>query len=149
MLYPALYIFQLNAKFQDINATSQHIVYVKIKRPPLIVEIEGGSGRSVPWNKKFSVNANISKDPLSGNNNGLSFTWRCKKKGHHDRGGCFGAGEELTDKQNERKPEFREKILLEGITYQFTVKVSHGETFGTYTQEINAIPGKPPELKLR
>ena len=146
---PALYIFQLNAKFQDMKATSQHIVYVKIKRPPLIVEIEGGSGRSVPWNKKFSVNANLSKDPLKGNNKGLTFTWRCKKKGHHDRSSCFGVQEELTDKENERKPEFREKILLEGITYQFTVNVSDDETSGTYTQEINAIPGKPPTIQLR
>ncbi len=146
---PALYIFELSAKFND--ATSQHIVYVRIKRPPLIVEIEGGSARSIAWNKKFTLNANKSVDPLTGGNKELTFEWRCKKKGIEEKGGCFGAGEILSERKNERSTEFREKLLLEGVTYQFTVTVSDDKTSisGTSTQEINAIPGKPPLLKLR
>ena len=145
---PALYIFQLNAEFE--GGTSQNIRYVRIKRPPLIVEIEGGSARSIPWNKEFVLNASKSVDPLTGRNDGLLFEWECIKKGmEQDRGGCFGAGKELSEKKNKRSAQFREKLLLEGITYEFTVKVSDGKEVGTFTQEINAIPGKPPLLKLR
>lgn len=146
---PRLYIFQLNATLQDKDLSSQHIVYVRIKRPPLIVGIEGGSARSVQWNKKFILNADITMDPLTGNNEGLSFEWRCNQKDNPESGGCFGGGELLSARKDERKPEFRERLLLEGITYKFTVNVSDRETFGTFTQEINAIPGEPPILKLR
>ena len=134
------------------DATSQHIVYVKIKRPPLIVEIEGGSARSIAWNAEFSLNAGLSIDPLKGNNEDLSFEWRCKLKDTEEEGGCFGAGESLSSRQGEKTTTFREKLLLEGLTYQFTVKVydaDDAETSGSYTQEINAIPGKPPQLKLK
>ena len=129
--------------------TSQHIVYVRIKRPPLTVGIEGGSARSIQWKKKFTLNADISKDPLTGNNKNLFFEWWCKQKNIQESRGCFGGGELLSARKNERKTEFREKLLLEGITYLFTVNVSDGNTFGTFTQEINAIPGEPPILKLR
>ena len=129
--------------------SSQHIVYVKIKRPPLIVRIEGGSARSVQWRKKFTLNANITIDPLTGNNEHLSFEWRCRLKDKQESGGCFGGGELLSARKGEKIPEFREKLLLEGITYEFTVKVSDTETSGKFTQEINAIPGKPPILKFR
>ena len=88
-------------------------------------------------------------DPLTGDNKDLSFEWRCKLKDKQDSGGCFGGGELLSARKGQRKPVFREKLLLEGITYEFTVKVSDGETSGEFTQEINAIPGKPPILKFR
>ena len=146
---PALYIFQLNAKFD--GGTSQHIVYVKIKRPPLIVDIEGGSARSIAWNREFSLDASKSLDPVTGKNDNLDFEWECIKKGMVQQSGCFGAGKTLSDKKDEKKVTFRAKLLLEGVTYVFTVKVSSrdGEARGSFSQEINAIPGKPPLLKLR
>ena len=129
--------------------SSQHILYVKIGRPPLIVGIEGGSARSVQWSKEFTLNADISMDPLKGHNKDLSFEWRCKIKKRQESGGCFGNGELLSARKGQKKPVFRKKLLLEGITYEFTVNVSDRETSGTFTQAINAIPGKPPILKLR
>ena len=154
-LDPGLYQFQLEAKFKDEKkkARSQEIVYVKFKRPPLVVTIEGGSARSVMWNKAFYLNAKDSMDPFKGHNEDLNFKWQCTLKGDEKKpGGCFGGGKDLSFRKGEANTTFRRRLLLEGETYQFTVLVS--DKFdkshnGTYTQEINAIPGKPPELKLR
>lgn len=86
-------------------------------------------------------------DPLG--KRSLVFKWRCKLKEISTPGGCFGGGEELSARKGYDKTKFREKRLLETYTYQFTVEVSDDERSGNYTQEIKAIPGKPPILQLR
>lgn len=123
-------------------------MYVRIKRAPLIVFIDGGSVRSVPWNREFTLDASKSKDPV-GDNPKLTFHWSCKIIGDSGDGGCFGGGEKLTYRKGEKITKFREKILLEGRRYLFTVTATDNDLSQSYSQEIEAISGKPPLVRLR
>ena len=151
-LKPGLYMFQLSCRFPSKSAKSQHIVFIQIQRPELVVVIRGGNARSIAWNRPFTLNASDSMDPSVGSNAGLTFRWSCKvKDSDHSSGGCFGAGEQLPEYES-TAAVIRARRLLEGLRYQFTVTVSSGDLdgkSGNYTQEINAIPGKPPQLRMR
>lgn len=151
-ILPGLYIFQLSVSLPDLEASTKYYSYLTIQRPPLIVLIKGGSGRSVPWNEPFTLDASSTTDPLWPTTDHLKYEWSCKqKKNPESKGGCFGGGE-LLSKYEENKAKFREKLLVESITYQFTVKVSSdkgGKTVGYYMQEIRGIPGYPPVLSLK
>lgn len=151
-LKPGLYIFQLSCAFPAMEASTKYIVYLKIQRPPLVVIIAGGNARSVAWNKPFTLDASVTKDPVTGSSDELEYEWYCRWKERSNIGGCFGYGEKLSEFTDKKKVQFREKLLYEKSTYQFTVTVSTekwGYTSGSYTQEIRAIPGNPPEISLR
>ena len=64
-LKPGLYIFELSCSFQGVSATTTNLVYVNVTRPQIKVTIEGGSGKTVPWDKELTL---IAKgiDPVEG-----------------------------------------------------------------------------------
>lgn len=154
-LQPGYYQLQLTVTLSLVGISNTMQRYIKIMTPHVQAVIPGGSARSRGWENDIILDAGSeSSDPLYPNNNNFTFEWKCKQVENvyvFGKGGCFGKGNNLVESK-ERVFRIRNRSLLEGVTYSFTVTVTPHDgksRAGEFTQNITIVQGKPPDINIR
>ena len=171
------YVIQLTVSMALFPFISRFdLVYLHVDPSPLHVHIQGGNARPAGYNTPLTIDAaSVSFDPDvydKDNDPGLQFEWWCRQsheeftiigqdiinpiilmptveeRHNHSIDGCFGTG---IGKMNITDGNFHINTLLlkPNSTNVFRVKVTKGERFGVFEQEVNIVEGVPPQIIIR
>ena len=121
-LNAGVYIAKLNVILHGVGLDNKDEIYLIILEDAMKAVIAGGSLQQLPWNQGFVLDASESVDPNEETQSHLEFEWFCEVTHNDQLRDCFGNGEGQIEFLGS-KWRINEKILLEGVTYTFTVIV--------------------------
>lgn len=173
-LSPGLYKVTINVSMEGIRGLyTEDYSYLKISQSPLVVQIKGGSARSVSYGSDIIIDGmTYSSDPdvKNGSKSHLRFEWWCRHENEtfsestdHDviipsvedvvngsltGSGCFGTG-------NGRLAEtsgifrFSSLLLKPGSVNIFKLVVQDSTRSASFEQAVHVIEGDAPQIYIR
>lgn len=145
-LKAGLYKFTLSVAAMPVGISRVAIGFLRVPLPNLLVTIDCGSERVMPWNQEVVLDGSASRDPndidVSSASSSLSFKWFCDKS--HDVS-CFKG--QVDNKQSVLT--FKPNFLDRSTTYQFVLSVSKGLRQAEAIQTIKVVDGDFPPLCVR
>lgn len=150
-LTAGVYIVKLSAVLEGVGLDGSDEVYMSIIEDSLQLTIIGGSFQQLPWKDDVILDASGSKDPNEVDQNQLQFEWYCEIiSGDILLKDCFGNGENIVEYFGARW-KIGKKILLEGVSYQFSVVVSNPKKNrqGSKKQTVLLVDAEIPVVAIR
>ena len=141
-----LYKFTLSVAAMPLGISRTAIGFLRVRLPNLVVTIDCGSERVMPWNQEVVLDGSASRDPndidVIAASSSLSFEWFCDE--NHDVS-CFKG--QVDNKQSVLT--FPPNFLDRSTTYQFVLSVSKGLRRSEATQTIKVVAGDFTPLCVR
>ena len=150
-LTAGVYIIKLSAVLEGVGLDGSDEVYMSIIEDSLQLKIIGGSFQQLPWKDDVILDASGSKDPNEVDQNQLQFEWYCEIiSGDILLKDCFGNGENIVEHFG-AKWKIGKKVLLEGVSYQFSVVVSNPKKNrqGSKKQTVLLVDAEIPVVAIR
>ena len=145
-LKAGLYKFTLSVAAMPVGISRVAIGFLRVLLPNLLVTIDCGSERVMPWNQEVVLDGSASRDPndidVSSASSSLSFKWFCDES--HDVS-CFKGQVDNKLSVLTFKPNFLDR----STTYQFVLSVSKGLRHAEAIQTIKVVDGDFPPLCVR